>query len=204
MKLLIKFFILFKGKYSDILNRIIFKKNNVNIKSSFKVRGRIFVNNYGSILIGKDFKANSSKNYNPIGGDTILRLVVMNGGQLLIRNNVGISNSTIVCSKKIEIGNHVLIGGGCKIWDTDFHSLDPKERAFNGDKDVKNAPIHIEDHVFIGAGSIILKGVSVGENSIIGAGSLVSKSIPKNQIWGGNPAKFIRNLDINTNNILSE
>ena len=39
---------------------------------------------------------------------------------------------------------------------------------------------------------ITLKGVAIGENSIIGAGSVVTRSIPKNQIWAGNPAKFIR------------
>lgn len=57
-----------------------------------------------------------------------------------------------------------------------------------------NAPVVIEDNVFIGARSIILKGVTIGENSIVGAGSVVTRSIPSNQIWGGNPAKFIRNL----------
>ena len=55
-------------------------------------------------------------------------------------------------------------------------------------------PVHIKENVFIGAHSIILKGVVIGENSIIGAGSVVTKSIPSNQIWAGNPAKYIRNV----------
>jgi acetyltransferase-like isoleucine patch superfamily enzyme len=50
------------------------------------------------------------------------------------------------------------------------------------------------DNVFIGAHSIVLKGVTIGENSIIGSGSVVTKSIPANQIWAGNPAKIIRNI----------
>lgn len=54
------------------------------------------------------------------------------------------------------------------------------------------APITIEDHAFIGAHSIILKGVTIGKCSIVGAGSVVTHNIPEHEIWAGNPAKFIR------------
>lgn len=52
----------------------------------------------------------------------------------------------------------------------------------------------INDNVFIGAHSIILKGVTVGRNSIIGAGSVVARNIPENEIWAGNPAKKIKDI----------
>ena len=52
--------------------------------------------------------------------------------------------------------------------------------------------IVIEDDVWIGTQSIILKGVTIGKGSIVGAGSLVNRSIPGNEIWAGSPAKFIR------------
>ena len=55
--------------------------------------------------------------------------------------------------------------------------------------------IIVGNNVFIGAQSMILKGVVIGENSIVGAGSVVTKSIPANQIWAGNPARFIRNIE---------
>jgi acetyltransferase-like isoleucine patch superfamily enzyme len=55
----------------------------------------------------------------------------------------------------------------------------------------------IEDNVFIGAHSTILKGVTIGKNSVIGACSVVTKNIPPNEIWAGNPAKFIKFLDAN-------
>ena len=59
---------------------------------------------------------------------------------------------------------------------------------------IKTKNIRIDDNVFIGGHSIILKGSSIGKNSIIGAGSVVSGEIPANEIWGGNPAKFIRSI----------
>jgi acetyltransferase-like isoleucine patch superfamily enzyme len=58
----------------------------------------------------------------------------------------------------------------------------------------QSAPVKIEDNVFIGAHSTILKGVTIGENSIVGACSVVVKSIPANEIWAGNPAKLIRKV----------
>lgn len=81
------------------------------------------------------------------------------------------------------------------VFTTDFHSLDPKTRR--GKDDIMNrvsAPVIIEDNAFIGARSIILKGVTIGMNSVVGAGSVVTKSIPANEIWAGNPAKFIRKI----------
>lgn len=55
-----------------------------------------------------------------------------------------------------------------------------------------NSYIHIEDDVWIGAGAIILPGVTIGKNSIIGAGSVVTKNVPANTVYAGNPAKFIK------------
>ena len=89
-----------------------------------------------------------------------------------------------------------MIGGNVCIYDTDFHSIRPEYRI-NTDKDQENmkmSPITIEDNVFIGAHSTILKKTKIGKNSIIGAGSLVSGNIPPNEIWAGNPAIFIKEI----------
>ena len=86
--------------------------------------------------------------------------------------------------------------GGTKVYDTDFHSLDYTKRRISkedmGDK--KMAKVTIEHDAFIGAGCLILKGVTIGACSIVGAGSVVTKSIPPHQLWAGNPARFIRAL----------
>lgn len=116
------------------------------------------------------------------------------GGTLLIGDGVGISNSAITCWERVEIGNNVLIGSGVRIYDTDFHPLESSYRygeKKDGSRTIHD-PVYIEDGVFIGAGSIILKGVRIGKNSIVGAGSVVAKSIPEGEIWAGNPAKRVR------------
>lgn len=167
------------------------KVNNVKYGRHIRCYGNVIMKIQGKMSIGNNFKINSGKKYNSIGGDTESKIIIKNNATLIIGEKVGISNSSIVCWESIEIQNNVLIGGGCKIWDTDFHSLDPNIRK-NGDNEVKKSKIIIKNNAFIGGSSIILKGVVIGENAIIAAGSVVTKSVPDNEIWGGNPAKFIR------------
>ena len=112
---------------------------------------------------------------------------------LRIGSNVGITASTIVCKKSVVIGDNVLIGGGCFIFDTNFHPIKSEERinpltCNNGE----NKSVIIGDNVFLGSSCIICKGVTIGENAVIAAGSVVVKDIPANEVWGGNPARFIK------------
>lgn len=88
----------------------------------------------------------------------------------------------------------MLIGSGCLITDTDSHPLNWNDRLRNDDSKTKSKPIIIDDNVFIGARSIILKGVTIGSGSVIGAGSVVTQSIPPNVVACGNPAKIIKKL----------
>jgi acetyltransferase-like isoleucine patch superfamily enzyme len=182
--------------FNRIYNRMMFSRKKVSIGNDWKINGRIYIKNQGQISVGKRFLVNSSKVANPIGGDTVMRFIVRNRGILKIGDHVGISNSTIVCCNNVTIGDDVFIGGSCKIWDTDFHSIDPVIRTQKGDTEAKTSPILIKNRAFIGGGSLILKGVTIGENSVIGAGSVVAKNVPDNQIWAGNPARFIRELNV--------
>jgi acetyltransferase-like isoleucine patch superfamily enzyme len=148
------------------------------------------------VSIGRHFVMNNGLLNNKIGRQQPCFFVVAKTGELVIRDNVGISATAIVCWNRIEIGNNVRIGGGTVIYDTDFHSLNYQDRIPSPEiaDNIKTAPILIADNVFIGAHSTILKGVTIGANSIIGACSVVTKNIPENEIWAGNPAKFIRKL----------
>jgi acetyltransferase-like isoleucine patch superfamily enzyme len=164
------------------------------VEKDIDIRGLVYIKNKGSISIGSSFICNSGLIKNPIGGDTIARFVVRPGGSISIGNNVGISNSTIVSSSGVIINDNVLIGGGCRIWDTNFHSLDSAERKNKKEIRIKSKKIILKESCFIGAGSIILPGVTIGQKSIIGAGSVVRDNVPDNEIWVGNPAIKLRDV----------
>ena len=146
-------------------------------------------------IIGGKFKMNNGAKYSDSGLNGKCRIDVRDSGQLIIGDNVGMSDVTITCHQKIIIGHNVLLGVGTQIRDTDSHSLNSQDRRTSLDwENKKTAVVEIKDNVFIGAYCIVLKGVTVGHNSIIGAGSVVTKNIPDNEIWAGNPAKFIRRV----------
>lgn len=171
--------------------------NNVNYKSIHSHGLPYFcVSLSGKCTIGKNLNLNNGLRFNPIGFPQPCIFYVGDNASLSIGDNVGMSQSAIICHKCIEIHDNVKIGGGVKIYDTDFHSIDSKDRRVK-ETDMSNkktAKVTIEHDVFIGAGSFILKGVTIGAGSVIGAGSIVTKDVPTNQVWAGNPAKFIKQL----------
>ena len=174
-----------------IANLFMFRRYGVQVGDDFYINGIIYIENKGSLSIGRDFRGNSGVNHNPIGGDTKLRLIALEGASLRIGDCCRFSNSTLIARTGISVGDHVFIGGGCRIWDNDFHSLDARHRESASDPDIRSKPITIGSHAFIGASSIILKGVSVGEHAVIGAGSVVTRDVPARQVWAGNPARFV-------------
>lgn len=181
-------------RITKYINSVNIKQQKIEIVNNYVFNGIPYIRNFGVIKIGKNFKGTSGKNFNPIGGDTVLRIYARKNAEIIIGNNVGISNSTLHICKKLTIDDNVIIGGSTKIWDSDFHSIDSNDRINNGDMNIISKPIHIKKNCFIGGSSIILKGVTIGENSIVAAGSVVTKSIPSNEIWGGNPAKKLKGL----------
>jgi acetyltransferase-like isoleucine patch superfamily enzyme len=112
--------------------------------------------------------------------------------EIRIGNNCGFSGTVIGAKQSIVFGDHVICGANSVISDFDWHSLDPYDRG--NPKKIKTAPILICNNVWLGMNTIVLKGVTIGENSVIGANSVVTKSIPANVIAGGNPAKVIGNI----------
>jgi acetyltransferase-like isoleucine patch superfamily enzyme len=181
--------------YSQAATYYKFKVFNVRF-SSFVSNGVPVIDLYDGarMVLGAGFKMNNGSRHNRIGRQQSCFFIANNGGLIEIGENVGMSSTAINCSKSVRIGDNVRIGGNTVIYDSDFHSLDAAIRTQGKEKmtDILMKAVVIGNNVFIGAHSTILKGVTVGDNSIIGAGSVVTRSIPSNEIWGGNPAQFIK------------
>lgn len=166
---------------------------HVSVGEKSQLIGKVYVVNRGKVTIGDHGRIVGSRRLNPIGYGDQTNIIAEKSAIIKIGDYIGMANSTIYARKEIVIGNHVLLGGGTKIYDTDFHSLDYRVRASRDDKKFSVcAPVKIGDYVFVGAGSTILKGVTIGARSIIGANSVVTRNVPPDEIWAGNPAKCIR------------
>lgn len=111
------------------------------------------------------------------------------GLNIEIGKNVFVNHAcTFMSIGGIAIEDNVLIGPKVNIITAD-HSTNPDERD-----SIVVAPIRIKKNVWIGANATILKGVTIGVNSIVAAGSVVTTDIPDNCIFGGVPAKHIKNI----------
>jgi acetyltransferase-like isoleucine patch superfamily enzyme len=120
-------------------------------------------------------------------------------------------NSRIWSAQNITIGDRVLISHNVNIHDTNGHPINALKRHEHSmqiftsghpstELDILSEPILIEDDVWIGFSSTILKGVKIGKGSIIGASSVVTKDVPPDTVVAGNPARIIRNLNQDKSN----
>lgn len=185
-------------------NRWALRYRKVQSDGPVTIYGKIRIFGHGTIRIGQNVTINSCLSSNPIGGQTQTVLSLKDQAVLTIGSQVGISNAAIVCHDRVTIGDRTLIGGGAKIYDTDFHSLDYQVRGDYANERPVTKPVVIGQDVFIGAHSMILKGVTIGDRSIIGAGSVVTKNVGADEVWGGNPARLIRRMERNTEKIIGE
>lgn len=180
--------------FAKVCNWIELKRKKASFGRNLKIHGRVRLHGHGKFSIGDNCIITSSSHFNPADGSSETHFSTKEKGLLFIGNNVGISNSAITASTCVQIDDNVLIGSGCMISDTDHHEIRLQDRI-NHVENIACAPVHICSGVFVGARCIILKGVTIGKNSVIGAGSVVAKSVPENQIWAGNPAVFIKCIE---------
>lgn len=182
--------------WTDLIwNSCLFSLRKAEIGKDVVIHGRVRLYGRGKLIVEDCVTLNSDIRYNPIGGQSYCSFAIEEGACVRIQEGAGISNVAICSRAGIDIGRNVFIGGNCRIYDTDFHAILLKYRLEQPDTHVCSKKVCIRDGVFIGSSCIILKGITIGENSVIGAGSVVSKDIPPNQIWGGNPIRFIKAIE---------
>ena len=144
-----------------------------------------------TISLGSNCKFNSAKNSISVGIYHPCSFITLSKeAEITFGNNTGATGLKIAARLRINIGDNVLIGANCVILDNDFHHPNPYKRD-DDNSAIPSKPIIIEDNVFIGINCTVLKGVTIGKNSVIGANSVVYSDIPENSIAIGNPCKVI-------------
>ncbi len=145
------------------------------------------------IVIGDNCQFLSSSTSNKIGINRPCMISTFGSShktKIIIGNNCGFSGTVIGAFIEVRIGHNVRCGANTLITDSDWHIDDHRSGI--------PKTVHIQDNVWLGEGVKVLKGVTIGENSIIGAGSIVTKNIPANAIAAGNPCKVIKIIDNET------
>ena len=132
---------------------------------------------------------------------------VQKDGRCVVGDFTLLNGAIVMAEELVEIGSHCLVSWGVGIADSDFHPLEPAQRLIDSQAlapffknrpprpKLKTAPVRIGDNVWIGMNAVILKGVTIGENSVVAAGAVVTKSIPPNTIVAGNPAVAVKKFE---------
>ena len=155
---------------------------NMNVNASW-VKGRAR-RNIAELTLSKDCKFSVDGNFSMYQGACIH---VAEGAELKIGSHSFINTNTVInCFEKIEIGSDVAISDNVSITDSDSHSV-----VVGGEVRNNTSPVKIEDHVWIGKNAVILKGVTIGRDSVVAAGAVITKSIPSGVLVGGNHAKIL-------------
>jgi acetyltransferase-like isoleucine patch superfamily enzyme len=180
----------------------IFKKHNVELKGKLTIKGRPLIDiQKGSYLfIGDGVTLNSRNRGYHINMHSPVKLFAdRSGANIRIGDKTRIHGTCIHAYQSVTIGNNCLIAANCQIFDGNGHdtSFPNVENRINTTGASK--PIVIEDNVWIGANSVVLPGVTIGQGSVISVNSVVTKDIPPMVIAGGNPAVIIKNYSATDN-----
>jgi carbonic anhydrase/acetyltransferase-like protein (isoleucine patch superfamily) len=142
------------------------------------------------IVIGEGCRLVSRALQTALGVNHPIILRTLNrGAEIRLGRGIRASGLTVCAARRVIVGDRCVIGANVTIVDTDFHSLDPAVRSSVQDAaSAEHRPVEIGADVFIGAGTYILKGVTVEPEAVIGCGSIVTHDVPRRAIVAGNPA----------------
>ena len=178
------------------LARLRFALNGISWGKNWRLYGVPIIHRHRESLmqIGNDLKLRSALTSNPLGPSHPVFFTTWEArSRLIIGDDFAMTGGVICAASTVRIGNHVMIGANCIIIDTDFHPINADLRR-RDPMETTPCPITIEDDVFVGMQSIILKGVTIGRGSVVGAGSVVARDVPPKVVVAGNPAAIIKAL----------
>lgn len=169
---------------------LIVKLKVYGVEFGRKIRGNaVYIRNEGKIIIGDDVMLKSYQD-----GEFLRTGLQAHCKDAVIKigSHTKMAGTMIHSRTLVDIGQYCMLAPGTKIIDNDSHRVttDTNERWEEPD----SKPVVIKDNVWICMDSLILKGVTIGENSVVAARSVVTKDIPPNSLAAGIPAKVVRKL----------
>lgn len=158
----------------SIGNHCVFYGTNVSVEGN----GQIEIGNHCSFVI-----------HNQIQNSVLIQ---QSGAKITIRDRCSFNGATIIAKNYVELKKQCWVGDSL-IVDTDYHSVEINRWDPNVKE--KTKPIYVGENVWLGSRSVILKGVSIGNNSVIGLGTIVRQPVPENVVVIGNPQQIVKKLD---------
>jgi tetrahydrodipicolinate N-acetyltransferase len=128
------------------------------------------------------------------------KVVLMRGTKVVVTQGAHFEigdQSYIHCNSTVTCFEHIAIGSDCAIsWNTNILDGNSHDLTIDGVSRPWSAPVAIGDNVWIGAGALVLPGVTLGSGAVVGAGSVVTKDVPDRTVIAGNPARVLgKNAD---------
>ncbi len=154
----------------------------------------IVLHKNAKITLGENVLLNSSNRSYHVNMFSRVKLMCDKPHSIIrIGNNTRIHGSCIHAHERIEIGDNCLIAANCQIIDSNGHGTNLSDRI---NSQGITRPVIIGDNVWIGTGCIILPGTKIGDGVVVSAGSVIKGEIPEHTVYGGNPAKFIKQINL--------
>lgn len=160
--------------------------DRVQFGPGFQANRKLVIKGPGRVVFGANVNAWAHEERNVI--ITFDRNVTIQIGSNVRLNGVG-----LMAKRGITIGDNCILGSTLLV-DTDFHSL-RHDRATNQHAPVLSASITVADNVWLAGQTVVLKGVTIGANSVVGFRAVVTRDVSPNVVVAGNPARVVRQLD---------
>jgi acetyltransferase-like isoleucine patch superfamily enzyme len=167
----------------------LFRGQCVSVGRGLRMERLPFIVGAGRIVIGRDVRLSGKANIHFSGRHGRPPELVI-GDESFVGHGCAFHVGSAV-----RIGRHCLLAAGVQVFDFDGHPLDAAARRAGRPTPADEVhPVEIGDDAWVGAGALILKGVTVGERAVVAARAVVTKDVPPDVVVAGNPARVVRTL----------